>query len=68
MLAAGAVLQVRTGDQHEAARLLAAARKRNPALSKRVIVESFHLPCWPRLVRGIDAEADALVELGLPRS
>lgn len=66
VLMSGAVVSLRSGRVEEARRLLERAAERNPLLSKRLLIDSFHFPVWPELARTVDRDLDALTELGLP--
>ena len=66
VLMSGAVVSLRSGRVEEARRLLERAAERNPLLSKRLLIDSFHFPVWPELARTVDRDLDALAELGLP--
>lgn len=66
VLMSGAVLKLRSGDASAAQRLLDRAKERQPMLSKKLLVESFHFPSWAGLARTVDEDLDAMAELGLP--
>src|SRR5579862_4578804 len=66
VLMAGVVLQLRSGQTDAAMRLLERAKEKQPLLSKRLLIESFHFPTWPALAASVDADLNALEELGLP--
>jgi len=66
VLMSGAVLKLRSGDVVTAQRLIERAKHKQPTLSKRLLVESFHFPSWPALAETIDADLDTMSKLGLP--
>lgn len=66
VLLSGAVLKLRSGDVPAAQRLLDRAKEKQPMLSKKLLVESFHFPSWPALANTVDEDLDAMAELGLP--
>lgn len=66
-LLAAAVMNIRCGDRAAARRFLDAALARHPGLTLRDHVQSFRFPYWPKLRPTIDAEYEALVDMGLPR-
>lgn len=66
-LLAGAVMNLRLGNTHEAKRLLQAALIKKPDLTLASHIAGFRFPYWPKLMPTIMPEYEQLVELGLPR-
>ena len=66
VLMAGAAFQLRAGEAAAARRLIDRAKEKQPNLSKRLLIESFHFPTWPALAKTVDADLDAMETLGLP--
>jgi hypothetical protein len=46
--------------------LLDRAKEKQPMLSKKLLLESFHFPSWSALARTVDEDLDAMAAMGLP--